>query len=116
MDIVSSQKDRVSSASPSGSGVLPPRTINAEQEDEIVKMLEMEQRQRLEQDPMRELDEALMDRTTASHNRRKQIMHIKSTSDSKSPTSVKSIQDISPPDLRMKKSLSKGTAQMADDV
>lgn len=42
MEIESSDKDRVSSASPSGSGVLPPRTINAEQEDEIVKMLEME--------------------------------------------------------------------------
>jgi len=40
MDIESSQKDRASS--PSGSGVLPPRTINAEQEDEIVKMLELE--------------------------------------------------------------------------
>jgi hypothetical protein len=96
--------------------VLPPRTINAEQEDEIVKMLELEQRQRLEQDPMRELDEALMDRTTASQNRRKQIMHIKSTSDSKSPTSVKSIEHISPPDLPIKRSFSKGTAQIADDI
>jgi hypothetical protein len=65
---------------------------------------------------MRELDEALMDRTTASQNRRKQIMHIKSTSDSKSPTSVKSIQDISPLNLRMKKSISKGTAQIGDEA
>jgi hypothetical protein len=45
-------------------------------------------------------------------------MHIKSSSDSISPTSVKSIQDISPPDLRMKKALSKDSkpAQIVDDV
>ena len=45
-------------------------------------------------------------------------MHIKSSSDSKSPTSVKSKQDISPPDLRMKKTLSKDSkpAQIADDA
>jgi hypothetical protein len=30
------------STSPTGSGALPPRTINPEQEDEIVKQLEME--------------------------------------------------------------------------
>lgn len=66
MELESHKVSKISNASPSDSGVLPPRTINAEQEDEIVKMLEEEQRQRLEQDPMRELDEALMDRTTAS--------------------------------------------------
>ena len=49
---------------------LPPRTINQEQEDEIIKILEMQQRQKLEQNPMKELEEALMDRTTASLNRR----------------------------------------------
>ena len=71
VDSVREDGSKISSSSPSGSGVLPPRTINPEQEDEIVKALELEQRQRLEQDPMRELDEALMDRTTASQNRRK---------------------------------------------
>jgi hypothetical protein len=44
-------------------------------------------------------------------------MHIKSSSVSISPTSVKS-QEISPPDLRMKKTLSKDSkpAQIADDA
>lgn len=50
----------------SPSGILPPRTINADEEDEIIAQLEAYQRERLTIDPMRELDEALMDRTTAS--------------------------------------------------
>lgn len=37
-----SSKGKASGSSPSGSGVLPPRTINPEQEDEIVKQLELE--------------------------------------------------------------------------
>lgn len=49
---------------------LPPRTIDEDQEDEIIRILEQQQRQLLEQDPMKELEEALMDRTTASQNRR----------------------------------------------
>jgi len=49
---------------------LPPRTIDADQEDEIIRLLEEQQRELLEQDPMKELEEALMDRTTASQNRR----------------------------------------------
>jgi hypothetical protein len=57
---------------------LPPRTIDGEQEDEIIRLLEIYQRKRLEEDPMRELDEALMDRTTASMNRRQKITSIKS--------------------------------------
>ena len=52
---------------------IPPRTIDPEEEDEIIRMLEIEQKRRLEEDPMRELEEALMDRTTASHNRRQKI-------------------------------------------
>lgn len=58
---------------------LPPRTIDGEQEDEIIRLLEIYQRKRLEEDPMRELDEALMDRTTASMNRRQKITSIKSS-------------------------------------
>ena len=78
-----SSKGKISSSSPTGSGVLPPRTINPEQEDEIVKQLELEQRQRLEADPMKELNEALMDRTTAGKNRKKQqIMTIKCSNSS----------------------------------
>ena len=50
--------------------VLPPRTIDQAQEDEIIKILELQQRQKLEENPMKELEEALMDRTTASLNRR----------------------------------------------
>ena len=41
--------------------------------------LEAYQRQRLEIDPMRELDEALMDRTTASQNRKHKIINIHSS-------------------------------------
>jgi hypothetical protein len=55
---------------------LPPRTIDEAQEDEIIRLLEIYQRKRLEEDPMRELDEALMDRTTASMNRRQKITSI----------------------------------------
>ena len=40
-------------------------------------MLELHQRKRLEQDPIRELNEALMDRTTASLNRRQKITSFK---------------------------------------
>jgi hypothetical protein len=58
---------------------LPPRTINQEQEDEIIRILEAEQRQRLEEDPMKELEEALMDRTTASMNRRQRVTSINPT-------------------------------------
>ena len=59
--------------------MLPPRTINEEDEDEIIKQLEAYQRQRLEENPMRELDEALMDRTTASQNRKHKIINIQSS-------------------------------------
>lgn len=58
---------------------LPPRTIDSEQEDEIIRLLEIYQRKRLEEDPMRELDEALMDRTTASMNRRQKITSIRAS-------------------------------------
>ena len=37
-----SARGKNSSSSPTGSGALPPRTINPEQEDEIVKQVEME--------------------------------------------------------------------------
>ena len=49
---------------------IPPRTVDEVQEAEIIKILEQEQRKLLKEDPMRELEEALMDRTTASQNRR----------------------------------------------
>ena len=52
---------------------MPPRTIDEAQEDQIIKLLEIQQKKRLQQDPMRELDEALMDRTTASMNRRQKM-------------------------------------------
>ena len=60
----------------SSSNQLPPRTIAEEDEDMIIAHLEAIQRQRLEENPMRELDEALMDRTTASHNRKHKIIHL----------------------------------------
>ena len=49
---------------------LPARTFDANREDEIIALIEDHQRERLRTDPLRELDEALMDRTTASLNRR----------------------------------------------
>ena len=39
-----SSRGKASGSSPSASGVLPPRTINPDQEDEIVKQLELDQR------------------------------------------------------------------------
>ena len=42
---------------------LPQRTIGEEEEELIVAQLEAYQRQRVEEDQMKELDEALMDRT-----------------------------------------------------
>mmetsp|Transcript_34021 Transcript_34021/g.52316 ORF Transcript_34021/g.52316 Transcript_34021/m.52316 type:complete len:234 (-) Transcript_34021:331-1032(-) len=59
--------------SKNGQSCFPARTIDKEQEDEIIKKLEEEQRQLLEKNPMKELNEALMDRTTASQNRKKQM-------------------------------------------
>lgn len=86
----------------SSSNQLPPRTIAEEDEDEIIAHLEAIQRQRLEEDPMRELDEALMDRTTASHNRKHKIITINSQSikhrsdnNSSSVAEVVSKQDLS---------------------
>jgi len=55
---------------------IPPRTMDEEQEDEIIRLLESHQKMRLQEDPMRELEEALMDRTTASLNRRQKITQI----------------------------------------
>jgi len=52
---------------------LPPRTFDEMREDEIIKMLEDYQKQRLQEEPLKELEEALMDRTTASLNRRQKI-------------------------------------------
>jgi hypothetical protein len=52
---------------------LPPRTFDESREDEVISLLEEHQRKRLEEDPLRELDEALMDRTTASLSRRQKI-------------------------------------------
>lgn len=49
---------------------LPARTFDESREDEIIRLIEAHQRERLQIDPMRELEEALMDRTTASLNRR----------------------------------------------
>mmetsp|Transcript_1499 Transcript_1499/g.1986 ORF Transcript_1499/g.1986 Transcript_1499/m.1986 type:complete len:181 (+) Transcript_1499:73-615(+) len=49
---------------------IPPRTIDESQEETIIHMLEEYQKQRLQEDPLGELEEALMDRTTASMNRR----------------------------------------------
>lgn len=80
----SAERKAQAAACLSPNGVIPPRTINEEEEDEIVAQLEAYQRQRLEIDPMRELDEALMDRTTASQNRKHKIINIHS---SRSPRS-----------------------------
>lgn len=52
---------------------MPARTFDESREDEIIQMIEEHQRHRLEIDPMRELEEALMDRTTASLNRRNKM-------------------------------------------
>ena len=72
-----SSKGKASGSSPSGSGVLPPSPINPEQEDEIVMQVELEQRKRLREDPLKELNEALMDRTQAGKNRKCKISTIK---------------------------------------
>jgi hypothetical protein len=55
---------------------LPPRTFDQSREDEIIELLEEYQRVRLQEDPLSELDEALMDRSTASLNRRQKITSI----------------------------------------
>jgi hypothetical protein len=75
----SSAERKAQAACLSPNGAIPPRTINEEEEDEIVAQLAAYQRQRLEIDPMRELDEALMDRTTASQNRKHKIINIHSS-------------------------------------
>jgi len=80
----SAERKAQAAACLSPNGVIPPRTINEEEEDEIVAQLEAYQRQRLEIDPMRELDEALMDRTTASQNRKHKIINIHSSRSSRS--------------------------------
>lgn len=49
---------------------LPARTFDEAREDEIIALIEQHQRDQLKKDPMRELEEALMDRTTASLNRK----------------------------------------------
>jgi hypothetical protein len=56
-----------------GKETMPARTFDESREDEIIAMIEEHQRQRLEIDPIRELEEALMDRTTASLNRRNKM-------------------------------------------
>ena len=49
---------------------LPARTFDETREEEIIALIELHQREQLKRDPMRELEEALMDRTTASLNRK----------------------------------------------
>jgi len=39
--------------------------LNKQQEDDLIRELKIESRSRLLEDPLKELDEALMDRTTA---------------------------------------------------
>lgn len=56
-----------------GKETMPARTFDESREDEIIGMIEQHQKHRLEVDPMRELEEALMDRTTASLNRRNKV-------------------------------------------
>ena len=62
-----------------GKETLPARTFDESREDEIIELIEQHQRRRLEIDPMRELEEALMDRTTASLNRRNKMNPIKAS-------------------------------------
>ena len=64
--------------------------IDSVEEQEIIKKVEQEQKQLLENDPMKELDEALMDRTTASRNRRKKIENMRSSKKSKGSDRVDS--------------------------
>jgi hypothetical protein len=40
-------------------------TLNKEQEDDLIRELKMQSRNQLRIDPLKELEEALMDRTTA---------------------------------------------------
>jgi hypothetical protein len=92
----SAERKAQAAACLSPNGVIPPRTINEEEEDEIVAQLEAYQRQRLEIDPMRELDEALMDRTTASQNRKHKIIYNPGSRSSRSsPLGEKESEDAS---------------------
>jgi hypothetical protein len=92
----SSAERKAQAACLSPNGAIPPRTINEEEEDEIVAQLEAYQRQRLEIDPMRELDEALMDRTTASQNRKHKIIYNPGSRSSRSsPLGEKESEDAS---------------------
>lgn len=59
-------------SSPSGSVVSSIRhslttikTLNKEQEEDLIRELQIQSRNQLKLDPLKELDEALMDRTTA---------------------------------------------------
>lgn len=61
--------ERSQASSNNGASNQPHKFINEEEENEIVRQVQSQQRQLMEIDPLRELDVALMDRNTASKSR-----------------------------------------------
>ena len=61
--------ERSQASSNNGASHQPHKFINEEEENEIVRQVQTQQRQLMEIDPLRELDVALMDRNTASKSR-----------------------------------------------
>jgi len=61
--------DRSQASSNRGGNNQPPKFVNEEEENEIVRQVQSRQRELMEIDPLRELDVALMDRNTASKSR-----------------------------------------------
>ena len=61
--------ERSQASSNNGASNQPHKFINEEEENEIVRQVQTQQRQLMEIDPLRELDVALMDRNTASKSR-----------------------------------------------
>lgn len=61
--------ERSQASSHNGASNQPHKFINEEEENEIVRQVQTQQRQLMEIDPLRELDVALMDRNTASKSR-----------------------------------------------
>ena len=61
--------DRSQGSSTRGGNNQPPKFVNEEEENEIVRQVQSRQRELMEIDPLRELDVALMDRNTASKSR-----------------------------------------------
>lgn len=67
--------ERSQDSSHNGASYQPHKFINEDEENEIVRQVQTQQRQLMQIDPLGELDVALMDRNTASKNRYHHIIN-----------------------------------------